>query len=244
MARGLGDRKSIAGLCVESRRTLQYAKLLVRLGVTACVVEGFGKGAQVCRSQQRLSSQLRQLGARDLRLSAQRMAQQELLEGRFRSLLLAQRLLHLALRKLETGPARRRCAGGCGQHLARRGVVSQVQQNGGFKLRLLGVEDAVGIAVCKSVKDVLGSRIVTRLVAGFGIEKICVVRQFALVASRLRQGRSRIGIALVQQVRVAQRQIGSSRGLTRVAMRVGGHRRVGLRRAHGCQLLGHWLQLF
>ena len=94
------------------------------------------------------------------------------------------------------------------------------------------------------MQNVLGGRIVTRLVAGLGIEKIRVVRQFPLGASRLRQGRFRIGIALVQQVRVAQGQVGSSRGLARVAMRVGGHCRVGLRRAHGRQLLGHRLQLF
>ena len=244
LAGGFGHGKSVACLRVESRRALQNAKLLVRLGVAARVVVGIAQSAQVGRGQQRLGAQLRELGARGLRLGTQRMAQQQQLEGRLRSLLLAQRQLHLPFGKLESRPARGRSAGGRSQHLARRGDISHGQQNGGLQLRLLGVEDAVRIALGKAVQNFFGDRIVTRRVACLGVEKIYVVGQFPIAAPRLRQRRFRIGIALVEQVRVAQRQVGRRRGLAGVAVRVGRHCRVGFRRAQCRQLLGHRLQLF
>ena len=86
------------------------------------------------------------------------------------------------------------------------------------------------------MEDVLGGRIVTRRVVCLGIEKIRVVGQLPIGPPRLCQSGFRFGEARVEQVRVAQGQVGGRRSLTRVAVCVGSHRRIGFRRAHGRQL--------
>ncbi len=63
------------------------------------------------------------------------MAQQEPLEGVFCRLLLAERLLHLALRQLKAGTVRGAGAFSRSQHLARGGQIAHGQQNVGLQAR-------------------------------------------------------------------------------------------------------------
>ena len=67
--------------------------------------------------------------------------------------------------------------------------------------------------------------------AGFRAQKIRKVRQFLARLPRLPQARFSLCIALVLQVRVAQREIGSRSRLARVSVRIGSHSRISLRRA-------------
>ena len=79
--------------------------------------------------------------------------------------------------------------------------------------------------------------------AGLRAQKIRIVRQIVAILPRLPQARFRLRIALVQQIRMAQRQIGRRRRLAAMFARIRGHAGVSLRRAHVRQLLRHRPQL-
>ncbi len=117
LAGGLGHGKAVAGRGIEARLARQNAILLGCLGVAPGVVVGIAQAAQLGHRQCRLGAHLRQLGARRLRLRAQGMRQQDVLESRFRRLLLAERELHLALCQLKAGPVRSSSVLGRRQHL-------------------------------------------------------------------------------------------------------------------------------
>ena len=133
--------------------------------------------------------------------------------------------------------------GGCRQHPLCAGWVVHSQQRAGFQLRRLINEDAVGIPLGKPTQRCLGCRIIARLVIDARGEKIRVVGQLLARLPRLAEARDRIGVALVQQVRVAQCEISRRRGLACVPMRILGHARISRRSAQRGQLLGHGAQL-
>ena len=76
------------------------------------------------------------------------------------------------------------------------------------------------------------------------IEKIRVVGEFSVGAASLGQGRFSLGVALVEQISVAKREVSGSGGFAGVAVGVGGDSGVSCWRAQSGQLLGHGLQLF
>ena len=78
------------------------------------------------------------------------------------------------------------------------------QQRFSFQLRRLVNEDAVGIPPVKPMQRCLGSRVIASLVIGARREKIRIIGQFLARLSRLAKARNRLGVALVQQIRVAQ----------------------------------------
>ena len=121
--------------------------------------------------------------------------------------------------------------------------IAHGQQHVGLQLGRLGIEDAFGIAVGKAVQDRLGSGIVAGIVACLGVKKIGVVGELSVCMPGRGERGFRFGIAFVEQVRVAQRQISRGRGIAGVAVRIGGHSRIGFRRAQHGQLLGHGPQL-
>ena len=76
------------------------------LGIASGIEVGIAQAAQLGHRQSCLGPQLRQLGARRLRFSAQGVGQQKLLESVHCRLLLAERKLHLALCQLKAGAIR------------------------------------------------------------------------------------------------------------------------------------------
>ena len=133
--------------------------------------------------------------------------------------------------------------GGCRQHPLCAGWVVHSQQRAGFQLRRLINEDAVGIPLGKPTQRCLGCRIIARLVIDARGEKIRVVGQLLARLPRLAEALDRFGVALVQQVRVAQCEISRRRGLASVPMRKLGHARISRRSAQRGQLLSHGAQL-
>ncbi len=101
LAGSFGDRKIVSCRRIQARLALQRLELLRRLIVPARVVIRVRQAAQFGDGQRRLGSRRRQLGSRCLRFRAQGMLQQNPLEGRFRGLLLAQRLLHFAFNQFK-----------------------------------------------------------------------------------------------------------------------------------------------
>ena len=172
------------------------------------------------------------------------MLQQNVLEDDFRSLLLPQCLLHFALSQLKSRTVRCPSLRSRRQNLARFRQLAHPNQDVGLALRHLVVKNALRIAIGKSVQNILRSGIVAGCMAGLGVKKIYVVAQFSIGAASLRQRCFSLGIAIVQEICVAQRQVRRRRRLARVAVRIGRHAGISRRRAQRGKLLRHGLQFF
>jgi hypothetical protein len=244
LAGSFGGGKTGEGSGIEAWLARQHAELFRCLVVMAGVVVGVSQGAQIGDGQCGLGSRLSELGARDLRLRAQRMRQQYPFEGGLGSLLLAERLLHFALHQLKPGAICGVRARSRRENLPRTGQVVHREQDVRLKLGRLVVEDALRIAAGESVQDVLRDGIVSGIVACLCVEKVRVVGELSVGAASLCQGRLGLGVALVEQVGVAKRKVSRCGGFAGVAVRVGGDSGVSRRRAQSGQLLGHGLQLF
>ncbi len=136
--------------------------LLRSLPIAPRVVIGIAKAAQFRNRQRGLCARLRQLRARRLRLRAQRKREQNMFEGRFRSLRLPQRRLHLRRRQLKAGPIRRRRALRRRQHLPRSRQIVQRQQNVRFQFRRLQIKNALRITFGESMQQRLGRCFIPR----------------------------------------------------------------------------------
>ena len=182
--------------------------------------------------QRRLRAQLGQPCPRNLRLAAQRMLEQQLLEVGHRGLLLAQRKLPPAPR--QAGKPTRSAASRvlAAASTARAPVrIVQRQQNVGFQLRHLVNKDAVWIAIGESVQQRLGAGVIARIVVRLGRQKIRDSRQFFAVLPRQPEVRPRLGVALVQQIGMTQRQISRRR---RIAGVLAAHTRSPRHRPPAC----------
>ena len=244
LACGLVHSKRVACRGIQCRFALQNLKLLRRLFVPARVVVRIRQAAQLGQGQRCLCSRCGQLGPRRLRFRAQGILQQHPLKGRFRRLLLAQCLLHFAFSQLKCRAVRSRRLRTRRQNLSRGRQLVHPQQHVGLKLRGLNVKNALGIAVGKSVQNILGSGIVARCMARLGVQKVDIVRELSVGAASFGQRGFGLGVALIEQIRVAERKVSRRSGLACVAMRVGRHSGIGRRRAQRRQLLGHRLKLF
>ena len=123
---------------------------------------------------------------------------------------------------------------------------AQADSRGGrrprFRLRLRN-KNALRIAFSKALQQPLGCLLIAHLVVGARVHKVCVVGQLRARLFRQEKIFNRLSVALVQQISVAQRQVGRRRRLARMLVRIAGHARISSRSAHGRQLLGHGAQL-
>jgi hypothetical protein len=137
-------------------RLLASARYCSAASAYAGVVVGIAQAAQLRRRQARLGAHRRQLGARNLRLLAQRMAQQQLLEDALRLLASSQRnatspaqagsraVLRISIPRLRPAPAAR--PPHCSWPAARWPPAPAP-----------GIEDAVRIALGKAMQQRLGA---------------------------------------------------------------------------------------
>ena len=114
--------------------------------------------------------------------------------------------------KLIAGPTCGRVAG-CGfdDALGAGGIV-EIEENVGLELRYLVNKDAVGIFLLESLQQGFGLGFLVGFVIGPGGEKVGVVGKQLRRLSLPGEDRQRVGIALIEQVSVAQRQVGGGRG--------------------------------
>jgi len=217
----------------------QSAVLFGGVGVVAGVVVGVAQAAQLGGSQAGFDAHLRQPGARAFCLGAERVAEQELLVQQLGLLGMPLEERHLGLRKLVAGTVGGVSAGGGGQRPLRAGGVSHGQQDIGLEFRRQGHKDAVGVALGEAAQEGGRSGFIARLVVGARSQEVGVVGQFLAGLAGLAQAGFRVGIASIQQIGVTERQIGSSRCLAGMLVRILGDPGIGRRSAQGGQLLGH-----
>ena len=95
----------------------------------------------------------------------------------------------------------------------------------------------------EAAQKLLGGLVVTALVIGGGAEKFGVVIQSIAGAMGLSKAGRGIGVALVEQVGVAEGEVGGGSRVAGVTFGVGGNAVVGGLRAERHELLGHGAQL-
>ena len=234
-----GHGKARAAGFVEACMARQRAVLLACLLVMAGVVVSVAQAAQLRDGQAALRAHGGEFCPCNLRLGGQRMSQQQPLEEALRLLLQPQRECRLGLRKLIAGTVGGLGSGGGGEHAFGTGRVLHRQQRVGFQLRRLGIKNALRIAFRKALQQRFGCLLIAHLVVGARVQKIGVVGQLRARLPSQAKIFNRLAVALVQQVGVAQRQVGRRRRLARMVLRIAGHARISRRRAQRGQLLGH-----